>query len=180
MKTALLLIDVQKGFQGSHWPQRNNPQAEENMLVVLEHFRQFGQEVIHICHRSQSPDGSFYQDQDREFMVGFEPLASEAVFEKGVNSAFIGTDLESYLGAEKITDLVIVGLTLPHCVSTTSRMAANLGFKVIILSDATASFSLPDLSGNLIAPDLLHQVNLASLNQEFAEILTVSDYLADK
>ena len=61
MKTALLLIDVQKGFQEEHWGQRNNPQAEEKMLLLLNHFRLIKEEVIHICHRSQSPQGSFYQ-----------------------------------------------------------------------------------------------------------------------
>lgn len=81
MKTALLLIDVQKGFQSIRWPSRNNPQAEENMLAVLTYFRQSGQDVIHICHKSQSSDGTFYQAEDREFMAGFEPLAGETVFE---------------------------------------------------------------------------------------------------
>lgn len=180
METALLLIDVQKGFQSIRWPSRNNPQAEENMLAVLTYFRQSGQDVIHICHKSQSSDGAFYQAEDREFMAGFEPLAGETVFEKSVNSAFIGTDLEYYLLTEEITNLVIVGLTLPHCVSTTTRMATNLGFKVILPSDATATFSLPDLSGKLIGPDILHQVNLISLNHELAEVLTTADYLEGK
>lgn len=82
-------------------------------------------------------------------MDGFEPLSGEAVFEKTVNSAFISTQLEDYLRSGKISQLVIAGLTLPHCVSTT-RIGANLGFEVILLSDATATFALPDLSGQLI------------------------------
>ena len=110
-------------------------------------------------------------------MDGFEPLSGEAVFEKTVNSAFIGTQLEDYLRSSKISQLVIAGLTLPHCVSTTTRMAANLGFEVILLSDATASFALPDLSGQLIEPELLHQIHLATLQDEFAEIQSTEDYL---
>lgn len=177
MKTALLFIDVQKGFQKEHWGQRNNPQAEEKMLLLLEHFRKTQEEVIHICHRSQSPQGSFYKESDRQFMGGFEPLSGEAVFEKTVNSAFIGTQLEDYLRNRKISQLVMAGLTLPHCVSTTTRMAANLGFEVILLSDATASFALPDLSGKLIEPELLQQIHLATLQDEFAEIMSTDDYL---
>lgn len=177
MKKALLLIDMQKGFLGSQWPERNNPQAEEKMLTVLEHFRESGQEVIHICHKSRLAEDSFYKESDRAFMEGFEPLDGEVVFEKMVNSAFIGTDLESYLQKQGISDLVILGLTLPHCVSTTTRMAANLGFAVVLLSDATASFALPDLWGQTIDPELLHQINLASLDGEFAQVMTVEQYL---
>lgn len=110
-------------------------------------------------------------------MDGFEPLSREAVFEKTVNSAFIGTQLEDYLRSSKISQLVIAGLTLPHCVSTTTRMAANLGFEVILLSDATASFALPDLSGQLIEPELLHQIHVATLQDEFAEIQSTEAYL---
>lgn len=177
MKTALLLIDMQKGFLGERWPERNNPQAEKNMLLVLDYFRRTGQEIIHICHRSQDSTGSFYQETDREFMIGFEPLDGEAVFEKAVNSAFIRTDLEDYLHQHEIANLVIVGLTLPHCVSTTTRMAGNLGFEVTLLSDATATFALPDLNGELIDPNILHQVHLASLQDEFARVVTVQEYL---
>ena len=177
MKTALLFIDVQKGFQKEHWGQRNHPQAEEEMLLLLDHFRQTQQEVIHVRHRSQLPQGSFYKESGRQFMDGFEPLSGEAVFEKTVNSAFIGTQLEDYLRSSKISQLVIAGLTLPHCVSTTPRMAAHLGFEVILLSDATATFALPDLSGQLIEPELLHQIHLATLQDEFAEIQSTEDYL---
>ena len=46
---------------------------------------------------------------------------------KGVNSAFIGTQLEEILKESEVRTLVIAGLTTDHCVSTTTRMAANLG-----------------------------------------------------
>lgn len=179
MKTALLLIDMQKGFLGEKWPERNNPQAERNMLLVLDYFRRAGQELIHICHRSQDSTGSFYQETDREFIEGFQPLNGEVTFEKTVNSAFIGTGLEEYLHQREVTNLVIVGLTLPHCVSTTTRMAGNLGFAVTLLSDGTATFALPDLNGRLIDPEMLHQIHLASLQNEFAHIMTVAEYLEE-
>lgn len=97
---------------------------------------------------------------------------------KTVNSAFIGTNLETYLRKNQICHLVVVGLTLPHCVSTTTRMAANLGFEVTLLADATASFTLSNKNDQAISPETIHEINLLSLQDEFAQILTTEEFLA--
>lgn len=70
-----------------------------------------------------------------------KPIDGEIIIKKNVNSAFIGTDLKERLDNEKITKLVIVGLTTDHCVSTTTRMAGNYGFDTFIVSDPTAAFN---------------------------------------
>ena len=92
-----------------------------------------------------------------------------------MNSAFIGTGLEQYLHAREIQDLVIVGLTTDHCVSTTVRMAANLGFRVWLVEDATATFDRQGHDGQHYSAEQMHQINLASLNQEFCTILKSSE-----
>lgn len=71
-----------------------------------------------------------------------KPQDGEPLLQKHVNCAFIGTDLEQRLRAHGYDTLVIVGLTTPHCVSTTTRMAGNLGFRAFIVADATAAFDL--------------------------------------
>ena len=118
------------------------------------------------------PSRNFITNKIRCFKSGFEPITSEPVFQKMVNSAFIGTNLETYLRTNQICHLVVVGLTLPHCVSTTTRMAANLGFEVTLLADATASFTLSNKNGQAISPETIHEINLLSLQDEFAQILT--------
>jgi nicotinamidase-related amidase len=107
------------------------------------------------------------------------PIAGEPLFQKNVNSAFIGTDLEAYLRSKGIKSLVMVGLTTEHCISSSARTAANLGFKVTVVADATATFGRRGFDGTQYSADLVHGVELASLNGEFATVRESHDVLED-
>lgn len=182
MNAALILIDIQQGFNAPTWGERNNLDAETNAAKLLEHWRGNGRPIFHIRHVSVEPNSPLSGD-GTSFKPEVEPLKGEAILEKSVNSAFIGTNLETRLRDAKITDLVICGLTTPHCVSTTTRMAANLGFNVKLVADACASFtSNADMSWKTNAAALdaqtIHDTALAHLHGEFATVVQSAELLA--
>ena len=142
MAEALLVVDVQRGFLHPQLPARNNDGAEEKMQKIMEDFRCSGREIIHIQHRGTDSSSFFYDEENIRFQSGFEPRVGEKVFTKNVNSAFIGTNLLAYLRERGIDRLTVMGCTLPHCVSTTVRMAANYGFQVTLVEDACVTFAL--------------------------------------
>jgi nicotinamidase-related amidase len=176
---ALLLIDVQQGLDDPRWGARNNPDAEQRIADLLAAWRARGRPVIHIQHLSLEPRSPLREDAPgHAFKVEALPMAGEPVFQKHVNSAFIGTDLEAHLRAHGIKSLVVAGITTDHCVSTTVRMAGNLGFTVTVVEDATATFERRGPDGAHYSADLMHRVALASLHGEFATVRSAHDILA--
>jgi nicotinamidase-related amidase len=170
--TALLLIDVQKGFDDPSWGPRNNPGAEAAIARLLGEWRRLGRPVIHVQHLSRLAASPLRPGQPGvELKDEARPRAGEPVVQKDVNSAFIGTDLEARLRREGIARLVMVGFCTDHCVSTTARMAANLGFAVQIPADAVATFDRLGFDGTRYAAEEIHRTALASLHGEFAEVL---------
>ena len=172
---ALILVDIQKGFDNvAYWGgQRNNPNAEKNAGELLKLWRKNNLPIFHIKHCSTIPTSLLNEtNEGNEFQEVVKPIDGEQVIKKNVNSAFIGTNLKEQLDNAKISKLVIVGLTTDHCVSTTTRMAGNLGFETFLVSDATATFNKKGIDGQNFSAELIHETALASLNNEFASIVT--------
>lgn len=172
--TALILIDIQQGFDDIHYwgGGRNNLQAEEVAASLLGLWRQNSLPVIHVKHCSLNPKSLLAAgNPGNEFKNLVSPIPGELVIRKHVNSAFIGTDLKENLDRQKITHVVLVGLTTDHCVSTTARMAGNYGYQTVVVNDATATFDKTGFEGGHYPAQLIHDTALASLNGEFATVI---------
>ena len=176
---TLLVVDVQVGIDDLFDSPRNNPQAEENIASMLKAWRAGGGDIVHIKHNSTSAESPLRPElPGNAFKPEGLPLDSEPVFEKTVNSAFIGTGLEKHLRDNGTSSLVIVGLTTEHCISTTTRMAGNLGFDAALVSDATATFGRTSASGEVFTAEQVHIINLLSLDGEFCQLVKTDEVLA--
>ncbi len=179
-KPALLLIDIQKGLNdlAYYGGKRNNPQAEERAAELLAFWRSRQLPVIHVKHNGTPPSRLTKGSPGNDFKEITQPIKGETVFEKEVNSAFIGTELNAFLKKNSIRHLVLVGLTTAHCVSSTARMAGNLGYDTYIISDATATFDTLGIDGQVYDASLVHEICLANLKGEFATVLTADSLLS--
>ncbi|MDQ0230075.1 cysteine hydrolase family protein [Metabacillus malikii] len=175
---ALLVLDAQIGFDDPYWGKRNNPDAEDNIVKLLTTWRKKKWEIIYSQHLSMDPKSPLhYKSQGTEFKAMLKPIQGEAIFQKSVNSAFIGTKLETYLQEKKIQSVVITGFSTQHCVSTTTRMSGNLGYETYLVSDGTAAYELTDHEGTYYPPEAIHNHELATLHKEFATIVTTIELI---
>ena len=178
--TALIFIDVQDGLDDPSLGERNNPDAEANMARLLAAWREAKRPIFHVQHMSTRPNSPLRPELPGNAIKQIvAPQADEAVIQKTVNSAFIGTDLQERLQSAGIQSLVIVGLTTDHCVSATTRMASDLGFKAIVVADATAAHENTSYDGTHYPAETIHALALANLHQTFATILTTDQILSD-
>lgn len=175
---VLLLIDVQTGFDdASHWGPRNNPNAEQNMAKLLEAFRAAGRPVIFVQHVSQEPNSPLRPGQPGNQIKPEVAPRGERIIQKTVHSAFINTPLERTLRGSAQDTLVICGITTDHCVSTTARMAGDLGFTAYIVDDACHCFDRRTHDGRAIPAQEVHEAALASLHDEFGTVTTTQAVL---
>ncbi|KAI8951111.1 isochorismatase hydrolase [Xylaria longipes] len=192
--TALLLIDIQQGFNEPPHTGRSTPNFEANITKLLAAFRATeNTHVIHVCHHSRFEGAPLHPSRPgAQFMDYAAPQPGEVVRSKDVNSAFIGTDLESVIRSLGIQRLVVVGLTTGHCVSTSVRMASNLRVvdhphggvqagqtppgEIIVVSDATAMYNWT-AGGKVYDGETLHTINLATLDDEFCVVRNTEEVL---
>ncbi|KAJ7641109.1 isochorismatase hydrolase [Roridomyces roridus] len=180
-RTALIVIDVQNGFTLAPYSSLNFypslPSVLANIASTIQAFRTASLPVIHIHHASLEPDSPLNPEDSPEgykVLPSAAPLQDETIFVKHVNSSFIGTRLEEHLRREEIKTLVIVGLTTAHCVSTTTRMAGNLGWEVFLARDGTGMFEMkaaPGGKGDGFNAETMHEVALSELHGEFATVV---------
>ncbi|KJY41203.1 isochorismatase [Streptomyces sp. NRRL B-1568] len=183
--SALIVIDVQKGWHAPVFPPRNNPAAEDNIAALIDSWQAAGRPVVFVRHDSPKPDSPLRPGQEGNDLQDFveqrrgKGTGPELLLTKTVNSAFIGTpDLRSWLDAAGIRQIVVAGIMTNWCVDTTARMGGNLGYDVIVPVDATHTFDAAGPDGQVLSADELAQATAVNLHAGgFAKVVPTAALL---
>jgi nicotinamidase-related amidase len=171
MDTALLVIDIQDSFKidPARWASRNNPAFERNVTELIATFREASQPVIFVLHNDPDP-GFRPGDPEVRLMDFLDRREHEPLIVKNTRNAFTSTDLQQRLDVLGVRKVVISGISTEQCCETTARVAADLGYDVDFVTEATATFPIGVLSADAIV-----ERTEAVLNKRFARIAKVSD-----
>ncbi|MDH4608233.1 cysteine hydrolase family protein [Pseudomonas sp. BN102] len=175
---ALLIIDQQQGIRRLDRP-RNNPDAETRIAALLAHWRRAGWPLVHIRHISREADSVFAPGQPGAlFQPELAPREREQVLEKNVPDAFANSGLERWLRVRGIEAVVVVGVASENSVEATARSAGNLGFATTVVTDACYTFAKPDFAGRPRSAEEVHDMAMANLHGEYAEVVRAEALLA--
>lgn len=108
-------------------------------------------------------------------MAELVPRDGEPVITNTSINAFTSTDLEPQLRERGIDRVAICGIRTEQCCETTARVAADLGFEVVFVTEATTTSGLPGLE----AAEIMARIEAVLRGREFATIATVAEFTAD-
>jgi nicotinamidase-related amidase len=144
-QTALLVIDVQESFRvRENWSVVNHPDIADRVNRLVHAARADGDLVIWVLHTEPGTGGAFDPANGQvRFIEGLEPADGEPVIRKTAHNAFTTTNLQQLLTQHGIREVVISGIRTEQCCETTARVASDLGYDVVFVTEATATTPLP-------------------------------------
>jgi len=171
--TALIVVDVQKGFDDeSHWGERNNPDCEENIAILIGAWRKEGWPLVYVRHDSEtagSPLRAGSAGNEFKDVIDGKP---DLLVTKSVHSAFYGDpDLDAWLKDNGITAVAICGIQTNMCCDTTARMASDLGYDVMFVIDATHTFDIQAPNHQVYRAREIARFTALNLAADFAKVV---------
>jgi maleamate amidohydrolase len=179
---ALLIVDFVVGFtEPESFGGGNIPPAIERTRHVLAEARKRSWAVAHtrIVFADDGSDRNIFSrkvpslglltetDPRSQIVPELQPVEGELVVRKTLPSAFAGTALSSWLTQKGIRSVAVAGCTTSGCVRASVLDAMNAGFITFVLRDCVGD--------RAIGP---HEANLFDMQQKYAEVLNVSEFLA--
>jgi nicotinamidase-related amidase len=141
MTRALIIIDAQESFRRLPiWQAVSNPGIVQQVDRLVDDARARGDLVVWVLHAEPGSRTVFDPASGHvRLLGGLAPHDGEPVITKTSINAFTTTNLQQMLTARGIRELVVCGIKTEQCCETTTRVAADLGFDVTFVIDATAT-----------------------------------------
>ena len=180
-RPALIVVDVQQGFDDPAWGRRDNPDCERNIEALIAHWRAQGRPLVFVRHDSDEPGSSLQPGTPGNAFKDVVSGEPDLLVAKTVNSAFHGEpSLQTWLDSEGVETIYICGITTNHCCDTTARVGGNLGYDVRFVLDATHTFDRADPAGEIVPAELIARVTATNLHEELATVVDTASVLAER
>jgi nicotinamidase-related amidase len=175
-QSALLVIDAQDSFKATpRWERRNNLAFEKNVGALIEAYRAVELPVVFFLH-TDSDEGFATGSPFFKLMDFINPRPEEPVLIKNTRNCFTSTPLQPYLLEKGVRRVIITGIQMEQCCETSARVAADLGYAVDFVTEATMTFPIPnwDNPGEELGVDAIRERTEYALRRRFARIATVA------
>jgi nicotinamidase-related amidase len=180
-RSALLVIDVQDSFRATpgRWDRRSSRDFEAQVDRLIQAYRTAGLPVIYVLH-TDGDEGFDTASPYFKLMDFLKPREGEPVLLKNTRNAFTSTDLQKILDARGVRRLAITGIQTEQCCETTTRLAADLGYDVDFMIEATLTFPIADPeTGEELGTDEILRRTAFVLRRRFARITPVEHLVAE-
>jgi nicotinamidase-related amidase len=175
---ALIVVDVQEGFDDPYWGKSTNPDAERSIERLTREWHDRAWPLVVVRHDSVEPGSPLRPDRPGNALKPFLAGKGDVIISKNVHSAFHGDpDLHGWLGRQGVSQVAIVGITTNHCCETTARVACDLGYAVTFVWDATRTFDRTAPDGTVIQADQLMLITRTNLDGEFAQVVDTETFI---
>jgi nicotinamidase-related amidase len=196
-KTAMIVVDMQNDFvaPGAVMETPAARAVVPKLTEALEICRDAGIKIIYTAHvhRQDGSDMGLFDDMhppiaNRAALVDgtpgvdiypeLAPAPGEHIIKKHRYSGFYGTDLDIILREWSVDTVIISGTTTENCCHATARDAMFRNYRVVFLSDATATYDYPDRGFGAMPNAKVHHASLVILADSTAHVMSVDDMKA--
>ena len=150
MKSALIVIDAQQSFlKRPYWSETDAPRFIERLQMLIDRCVAKQIPVLQVFHVEEEEGAAnpFSRRSGHVKTLAGLRIEPAEVFTKSVHSAMFaanadGQGMDYWLRKRGIGHLIVSGIRTEQCCETTARVASDLGYNVVFVTEATATMPL--------------------------------------
>ena len=137
---ALLIIDMQTGNVSEHSPISKGNDLLNRVKSLISKARIVDIPIVYVQHNGGSGDPDEYGTVGWKIHPSITPAKEDLVVQKQFPDAFQNTTLHKELQKKGVKKLYVTGLQTEYCIDTSCRRAFSLGYEVVLIEDAHATW----------------------------------------